>query len=131
MGEVSEMIISGAACQECGEVFDEECGHSRLCWDCSNEAEAVNSDKWDRIGKNMELFKEAAILARKHGMNFTRHNGGIQYNLRTPTWIIQFYPGNQRIYSPRAKRGPYLALGPKIWTILDAVQAAINAKGKS
>ncbi len=129
MGEIAELMISGTLCEGCGDFIDAGNGYPRLCDDC--EGGAVSSSKWSRIEDAKRGFNEAATLAAQHGMTLTRHDGGKQYNLRTPEWLIQLYPGNQRIYSPKKKRGPMLDFVGRHWNLTAVVWAAIDAEGKS
>lgn len=134
MGEIAEAMLNGTLCEECGDFIDAGSGCPRLCDDCADEGEggeAVSSSKWSRIEDAKRDYKEAAILAAQHGMTLTRHNGGVQYNLSTSAWVIQLYPGNQRIYTPKKKRGPYLDLAGKCWNLVAAVKAAIDAEMKN
>lgn len=128
MGEIAEATLNGTLCEECGDFIDAGSGYPRHCDDCIGGGEAVSSSKWSRIEDAKRDFKEAAILAAQHGMTLTRHNDGVQYNLSTSAWVIQLYPGNLRIYSPKKKRGPYLDLAGKCWNLVAAVKAAVDAE---
>ena len=68
-------------------------------------------------------FPRAAALARRNGLRLICHNE-THYQLRGGEWLINLYPGNQRILADRQKdRAPYLDL-PDPWTLVDAVEAA-------
>lgn len=128
MGEIAEAMINGTLCEGCGKFIGVGSGYPRRCDGCIGEA--VSSSKWSRIEDAKRDFKEAATLAAQHGMTLTRHNDGQQYNLRTSEWLLQLYPGNQRIYSPK-KRGPFIDFVGKVWNLMAVVQAVIDAKGKA
>lgn len=76
MGEIAELMINGALCEECGDFIENAPGHPRLCEDCADceGGEAFSSSKWTRIEDAKRDFKEAATLAAQHGMTLTRHN---------------------------------------------------------
>lgn len=37
MGDISEMILEGSLCEQCGVYIGEEIGYPRLCKDCKKE----------------------------------------------------------------------------------------------
>lgn len=81
--------------------------------------------KRQRRAVSSRLFDRAQGLAEAHGLVLLRHTE-VHYSLRKPdAWMIELYPGNGRIYSPKLHRGPYLDL-PRPWTVLDAVKAAVK-----
>lgn len=76
------------------------------------------------------VSEQAIQLACQHGMRLKECNDGTQYNLSHPTgWVIQFYPGNGRIYGSGKCKAPFIRLNPETTThtILDVVKAAIDA----
>jgi len=78
-------------------------------------------------------FHAAAKLARSKGLSLTQRSDS-HYQLRGGRWLINLYPGNQRIYADRNKdRAPYLDV-PCNWTLQDAVEAVAvtcnNEEGK-
>lgn len=85
----------------------------------------------DRRALGELLFDPAQVLAKANGLALRRCTG-VHYQLfpegkraSAAHWLINLYPGNQRVYSPPERRGPYLNL-KRPWTLLDAVQAAIR-----
>ncbi len=48
MGEIAEMMLEGAMCEQCGEFIDdgEECGYPRLCAGCSDEQQESDPVPW-------------------------------------------------------------------------------------
>ena len=53
------------------------------------------------------------------------------YHLRHASagWLINLYPGNQRIYADRNRpRAPFLELTGTAWTLLDIVKAALASE---
>jgi len=72
-------------------------------------------------------FEEAAQLASRHNLVLTQCSEH-HYQLRAfedgrVCWLYNLYPGNQRIWSDRKYRGPYLELPPCDWTLMDIVRA--------
>lgn len=126
MGDIADMMINGLICEACGAGLEGGAsGHPRLCDDCT-EGYTDKTFKRERIDAAWEDFKEAATLAAQNCMWLTRHNDGVQYNLKYNNYLWQIYPGKCRIYSPKNKRAPYLDLAGKNWTLVDVVQAAIK-----
>lgn len=37
MGEISDMLLSGEMCEQCGYIFSGEIGRPRICHDCKEE----------------------------------------------------------------------------------------------
>jgi len=71
-------------------------------------------------------FGTALALAREVGWEFLEHTDA-HYQLRTPNWWLEIYPGNLRLYRNRDKgKSPFLNL-PQIWRLTEVVQAAIVA----
>lgn len=79
-----------------------------------------------RILGNVD-FEEASKLASQAGMTFVKHSE-IHYQLRGKTgWVLNVYPGNRRIFHDRNHlRPPYLKIQSD-WTLIDIVNAAIDA----
>ena len=57
MGEIAEMMLEGAMCEECGEFIDdgEECGYPRLCAACQPQHES---------GLDADIFEIPRLLQR-------------------------------------------------------------------
>ena len=85
-----------------------------------------------RVQASEATFEEARRRAEANGMALSMPSKG-HYQLRHASrhWIINLYPrrsgGNPRVYHDCHHRGPVLRL-PRHWTLLDAVQAAIDAE---
>lgn len=70
-------------------------------------------------------FPEAARVAAERGLRLIRHDDA-HYALRKDgAWLLNLYPGNQRLYYDRAwpQKPPYLHV-PSPWSLLDCVRAA-------
>lgn len=84
----------------------------------------------NRAKQSEQTFADAQALAAQHGMTLINPSSGC-YQLRNPArdWIINLYPRRNgfspRMYHDPNHRGPFLDL-PENWTLLDAVQAAVN-----
>ena len=88
--------------------------------------------KAERRAQAESDFDDAVALADQHGMSLIQHSEA-HYKLMgppfsRPTWRLEVYPGNQRLYRQPGsgrERPPWLDL-PKgrPWTLLDVVQAA-------
>ena len=123
MGEIADAMIDGTFCQECGDYLGEGPGFGRICSGCHSDRIA---EKSDRVERDRAAFPAMRTLAKQHGLELTRHNDGWQYNLRRPgLWILQYYPTNGRLYSPRDKRGPYLGILGEV-TLEKVVRGAIE-----
>lgn len=73
-------------------------------------------------------LKEAQTLLR--GTRIKLSPMGQGYRFESSDYMIDVYPGNQRIYAPNPKkRGPWLNL-PEEWTLLDVSRALLDAKAK-
>ena len=129
MGDITDGILSGTFCRECGDYLGKGFDSPRLCNDCREEKEELADEKDQRREASRAAYREASVLAAQHGLRVTAHNNFQQYNIARPgQWTIQFYPGNGRLYSPREKGGPYLGFVGQKPTILEVVQRAISAE---
>ena len=86
----------------------------------------------DRAEISESTSSDAAKLAAENGMSLTApSNGCYQLRHRRKGWIINMYPrrngGSPRMYHDPNHRGPFLDL-PELWTLLDAVHAAVAAE---
>ena len=71
-------------------------------------------------------FSEAEHIADEADLCL-RECSNTHYQLIGDGWIINLYPGNQRIYADKGgARAPYLEVAHP-WTLITAVQAAIKA----
>lgn len=80
-------------------------------------------------------FGEACAYSADHDMMLYRRTE-VHYQLRhlTNGWILDIYPGNQRLYRPNRKpRAPFLTLklddDVETWTLMDVVKAAAQHNG--
>jgi hypothetical protein len=76
-------------------------------------------------------FDEAAAYARDHVMILKDCGDGVHYQLYGASgWLLDIYPGNQRLYQPRRPpRAPYLRIDVEDeWTLMDVVKAAVSAE---
>lgn len=72
------------------------------------------------------VFPKARDIAKKKGFTLIQRSAS-HYQLRGGRWLINLYPGNQRIYIDRQKQNvPFLQV-PTPWTILDVIEAASKA----
>lgn len=75
-------------------------------------------------------FDAAKKRAADAGLRLTRHSEQ-HYQISDGAWIINLYPGNQRIYAdPKRRRAPFLEL-KRPWSLMDAVEAAINQRAEA
>lgn len=90
------------------------------------QEDILEKAKLRQVSEN--VYKEAVQLAKKAGWILRKHSE-VHYSIWSGTWLLNFYPGNSRIwYDPNKRRGPFLKVGINP-TILDVVQAAIKANG--
>ncbi len=89
-------------------------------------------EKSCRRASASQQFASARNLAAAHHL-ILHCCSDVHYQL-TPThrrWLINVYPGNQRLYSDRSKPGPYLKSHlPDQWDLLDVVKAAVAVLDK-
>lgn len=73
-----------------------------------------------------QVFDQARQLAHDVGLDLRKHTDS-HYSLRGrqhgSSWVLNLYPGNQRLYSDPKHRGPFLKV-PKPWTFSDVIRAA-------
>jgi hypothetical protein len=50
------------------------------------------------------------------------------YQLTNGSWLLNLYPGNQRIYADRNRSKPPFLNVPEPWTLMDCVRASANAE---
>jgi hypothetical protein len=82
--------------------------------------------KQNRRAKAAADFPEAQRRAAAISLTLKRHTD-VHYQLCGPGWIINVYPGKQRIWGPKTDKSPYLKL-PADWGLLDVVGAAEGLK---
>lgn len=80
-------------------------------------------------------FRQAAVVASACGLRLTRYTDQhYQLGSINPRWLLDIYPGNQRLYRSKvgkqAVRAPFLALGWDDWTLIDIVCAARKHEGE-
>jgi len=87
----------------------------------------------DRRELAVEMFEDAAGIAEQAGLSLVQRTQAHYHLLPADgSWLINLYPGNQRIYHDRNKPGPFLRLArDRAWDLIDAVEAAITALKKS
>lgn len=83
-----------------------------------------NETKGSRRARATLEFFEARDFCIDRGMDL-RKNSDTHYSLFGDGWLLDIYPGNQRLYRPenREPRAPFLEL-PNEWGLLDVVKAA-------
>ena len=71
-------------------------------------------------------------LADQNGLSVTMPTAG-QWHIHWPEgWLLQVYPGKQRLYWDRHHMGPFIRLPEGIrWTVLDVLRIAIEQTCKS
>lgn len=74
-----------------------------------------------------DTFVEARQLAAQSGMVLVQHSD-VHYQLKGQAgWLLNIYPGNQRLYHDRNRpKPPYLDVKLD-WNLIDVVHAAIVA----
>jgi hypothetical protein len=87
--------------------------------------------KYRRRQRATREFSEAHAEAAKAGLVLVR-NTEDHYQLSPidGAWIMNLYPGTQRLYSDPNRRPPWIEV-PRPWTLADVVKAAAKAEGKS
>lgn len=70
-------------------------------------------------------FEQAQHLANEHGLVF-KQMSDTHYQLRKPYgWILNLYPGNQRLYWDRNFPNYHININKTLWTLLDVVEAIV------
>lgn len=80
-------------------------------------------------------FESARSIAEQRGMHLVQRSDvhyqlspGIELAMKQGAWLLNIYPGNQRLYSDKAKsRSPFLTV-PSPWTLVDVVRAASGSR---
>ncbi len=100
-------------------------------WNAIKEERKV--ERHSRHDSSEANFKDAQESANLAGMTLRACVAGIHYQLRGRDWLINLYPGNQRIYRDSNKsKAPYLKLAfDRDWTLTDIVRAAKEAIEKT
>jgi hypothetical protein len=94
--------------------------------------EEVRRDRQENRSDAMQAFFAAKKLASANGLELRRVSD-VHYHLRKPgCWLINFYPGNQRIYHDKnLPKPPFLRFAPgDAITLEKMVNAAIEAEKK-
>lgn len=79
------------------------------------EMQKYDADR--RRSLNANLFNDARSLASKSGLRLIRCDD-VHYQIEHPSgWLINVYPGNQRIFADRQRkiRAPYLVVDAEEW----------------
>jgi hypothetical protein len=74
--------------------------------------EERQADGVRRREHNINLFEAAKNMAQLHGLHL-RQLSAVHYQLRKfggVGWLINLYPGNQRIYADGRRKAPYLRI---------------------
>jgi len=75
-----------------------------------------------------DTLSKAKTLAAEHGFLLLQKSEVHYQLLGLGGWLINLYPGNQRIYAdPNRAKAPYLRIEKAEWDLIDAVKAAINS----
>jgi len=83
--------------------------------------------RWRRIDQASNDFPMAHTLATAGGMKLSQHNV-LHYSLvYGDNWLLNIYPSNQRLYHDRERRGLFISLIERPWTLLDVVREVGNA----
>lgn len=99
-----------------------------------NEVRRVEGE--DRRSFNSRKYHAAAAKAQDYGLKLLQHSD-VHYTLtldkagKKSTWLLNIYPGNQRLYWDRQYlKPPWLSISDmRDWTLFDVVDAAIFACG--
>lgn len=110
--------------------------------------QAMNEARQERNTKRRSVagasFQDAAELATKHDMILLRRSN-VHYSLYGPAtrnggngkprykdrWLLDLYPGNQRIFRPtnRKPAAPFIQVAPN-WHLIDVVKAVVEGAGQ-
>ena len=73
-------------------------------------------------------YDQAARLAKDHGLEL-RKISAVHYQLIRPKptyWILNIYPGNQRLYGDNKHRPPFVEIKAKPWNLNLLVSSVIT-----
>lgn len=74
-----------------------------------------------------QMFRDALKKAHTFGFTLVRHSD-THYKVRTKDWVLEVYPGNQRIYRHPGSKAPFLRLPEdRNWNLNDIVEAVAKA----
>lgn len=98
MGEISESMLDGSLCEQCGEYLGDAAGHVRLCEYCTGESDGSMVDTFRILKKhnqekrahNREVSQEEL---RKRGYQFEVKNGDAHLIVQTARGVVDFWPG--------------------------------------
>ena len=80
--------------------------------------------------KSLAVFAESTNLAELHGLTLRRLSD-VHYQLSNGGWLLNIYPGNQRIMCDKNKgRAPWVNVDSP-WTVLDIVSRVVEMEGES
>ncbi len=83
-------------------------------------------EKCDRRELNSTIYSSARALAARHGLHLIRHSE-FHYSIRKEgEFIINLWPGNQRVKADQNRgAAPFLKL-PREWNLLHVVESTIG-----
>ena len=89
-----------------------------------DQSSGAKAARTDAAADEMSTASKAAASA---GMTITQPSA-IHFQLRGRGWLMNIYPSNQRLYTDRNHRAPFLRMPTdRDWTLMDVVVAAIEA----
>jgi len=71
-------------------------------------------------------FRQASAYAMAHGFELVRHTDA-HYKVKTPHFLLEVYPGNQRVYRHNDET-PYIPM-PRPWGLMDVVKGVAKILG--
>lgn len=91
-------------------------------------------ERAERRRNECGAYASARSVAESLGMRLVQRSDvhyqlspGVDMAMHGGAWLLNLYPGNQRLYHDRSKsRPPYLDL-PDTWTLIDVVRAMAKA----
>lgn len=77
-------------------------------------------------------FPAAAKTAIKSGIGLKQHSQS-HYQFRFDGKLLNFYPGNQRLYWDESARGPFLRMpkGRDEWTLMAVIEAIVARRSRT
>lgn len=97
---------------------------------------ARKEDNQKRKSENRKLAADtliaARVIANKNGMAVIQHSDSHYQIKHRAGWILDVYPGNQRLYRPKGRepKAPHLKGLPleADWDLVDVVKACVQAE---
>lgn len=94
-------------------------------WRAVRDTKATESETRRRQAR--EDFPAAYRLAAAHGLTLLIHTHAHYQLIHPDGWVLNIYPGNQRLNHDANRKGPFVRVKGE-WTLISVVEAVIEAE---